>query len=92
MTISQAIRTLGLEPARKAYNGEIDYFFQRALGSNWNLIGSGGVIVAALAIADTDYQFATSMINYAANNLMVFGMQGYRTDGGWDEGIGCVSL
>jgi hypothetical protein len=77
VTISSAIQNLGLEPLRVIMTSMgRGFHFQTG---NHNMIPNSGLIIAALAIAEKDYSYATNMMK----SLPLF-----RTDGGWDEGIG----
>ena len=54
---------------------------------NWNTVCHGGMIIGALAIADTDPQYARQMVPKAVENLPN-ALTNYGPDGAWGEGVG----
>jgi len=54
---------------------------------NWNHECNGGLVVAALAIADSDPDIARAVIPRAIR-WFGYALDGYDPDGGWDEGAG----
>ncbi len=55
--------------------------------NNWNIVCNGGLIVGALAVAETDPQHARLIIPRAVKNLPI-ATQNYAPDGAWMEGPG----
>ena len=54
---------------------------------NWNQVCNGGLIVGALAIAESDPQYAEQIIPAAIRSLP-FAIKSYGPDGAWGEGPG----
>ena len=73
----------GLEPGLVAYKksgwARSDY--------NWNQVCNGGLIVGALAIAESDPQYAEQIIPAAVQSLPR-ALKSYGPDGAWGEGPG----
>ncbi len=74
----------GLEPGLAVYRknsgwARSDY--------NWNQVCNGGLIVGALAIAESDPQYAQQIIPAAVKSLPL-ALASYAPDGAWGEGPG----
>jgi hypothetical protein len=74
----------GLEPGLAVYRknsgwARSDY--------NWNQVCNGGMIVGALAIAESDPQYAQQIIPAAVKSLPL-ALASYAPDGAWGEGPG----
>jgi len=74
----------GLEPGLAVYRknsgwSRSDY--------NWNQVCNGGMIVGALAIAESDPQYAQQIIPAAVKSLPL-ALKSYAPDGAWGEGPG----
>ncbi len=54
---------------------------------NWNQVCNGGLVVGALAIADTDPEYARQMVPKAVESLQ-YPLKTYQPDGAWPEGPG----
>ncbi|MFC1694391.1 DUF4962 domain-containing protein [Candidatus Latescibacterota bacterium] len=54
---------------------------------NWNQVCNGGLLVGALAIAETDPEYAKKIIPYAVESLPK-SLATYDPDGAWPEGPG----
>jgi len=78
----------GLKPGLAAYrsNGRGQGWWIRAI-HNWNQVCNGGLIVGALAIAETDPELAAEIVTSAVR-LLPNAMVHYGPDGGWGEGPG----
>lgn len=82
-TIRNGLKTKGLSEYRKSYesawwhNGD----------NNWNQVCNGGLLVGALAIAETDPTYASDFIPKVVANL-AFSNKFYAPDGAWYEGPG----
>ncbi|UCC98292.1 MAG: heparinase II/III family protein [Phycisphaerales bacterium] len=74
----------GLEPGLQVY--ERDRGWVRS-DYNWNQVCNGGLIVGALAIAESDPQYAEQIIPAAVRSLPR-ALQSYGPDGAWGEGPG----
>ena len=75
----------GLEPGLRSY-GEKKHWF---VGSehNWNQVCNGGMIIGALAIAETHPQYARVIVPGAVRSLPN-AVKNYGPDGAWGEGAG----
>jgi hypothetical protein len=81
--IRSGLKTKGLEEYKKAYDGA---WWSKG-DNNWNQVCHGGLIVGALAIAETDPSYATIFIPKALANLP-YSNKYYAPDGAWYEGPG----
>ncbi len=54
---------------------------------NWNQVCNSGLLIGALAVAETDPEYAKEMIPIAVKNLPI-AMKEYGPDGAWKEGPG----
>lgn len=57
-----------------------------ANNNNWNHSCARGMILGALAIADTDPELCEELLGKAIGSLSI-GMSGFSPDGGWGEGF-----
>jgi hypothetical protein len=73
----------GMEPGVKAYKKT--WWAQSEF--NWNQVCNGGLIVGALAIAESDPQYAEQIIPAAVESLPR-ALKSYLPDGAWGEGPG----
>ncbi len=79
----------GMEVGVKCYTGKIgdkNHWFVSS-EHNWNQVCNGGMIVGALAIADSDPQYAEIIIPAAVKSLPL-ALKSYAPDGSWMEGPG----
>lgn len=83
-TLRTAIIEKGLKPGLKVHATRKGWTQAR---HNWNAVCNGGLIVGALAIADTDPAIANEVLA-AAKNSLPKGMLDFAPDGGWPEGPG----
>lgn len=79
--IRNGIKKHGLGEYRKRYNSE----WWHNAENNWNQVCNGGLIVGALAVAETDPTYAQDFIPLAIKNLPV-ALKNYAPDGLWYEG------
>ncbi|QYY35209.1 heparinase II/III family protein [Ruficoccus sp. ZRK36] len=86
-TIRQAIITHGLEPGLASYSGQEKYGWWTNANHNWNLVCNAGMITGALAVADTDPQYAQVIIPAALESIPR-ALNQYGPDGAWAEGPG----
>jgi hypothetical protein len=86
-TIRQALIRHGLQPGVDAYNGEGPSKWWVNSEHNWNQVCNGGLIVGALAIAETDPQYAETILPEALESLPR-ALKTYAPDGAWGEGPG----
>jgi len=76
----------GLKPGLSAYEtGRHGWWVRNAF--NWNQVCNGGLIVGALAIAETDPSYARKIVPAAAKSLPR-ALKTYAPDGAWPEGPG----
>ncbi|MBA7482170.1 hypothetical protein ES707_17652 [subsurface metagenome] len=73
----------GLEPGLRAY--EKAWWSKSEF--NWNQVCNGGLITGALAIAESDPQYAEQIITAAVKSLPL-AIKSYGPDGAWGEGPG----
>ena len=73
----------GLEPGLRAY--ERTWWSKSEF--NWNQVCNGGMIIGALAIAESDPQYAQQIIPAAIRSLPR-ALKSYGPDGAWGEGPG----
>jgi len=81
--IRTALIKLGLEPGLQAYENS----WWAKSEHNWNQVCNGGLIVGALAIAESEPQYAQRLISAAIKSLPL-ALKSYSTDGAWPEGPG----
>ncbi len=73
----------GLEPALIAYKKS----WWPKSEHNWNQVCNGGMIIGALAIAESEPQYAEKIVNSAIKSLPL-ALKSYGPDGAWMEGPG----
>jgi len=78
---------LGLTPGLNAYRGKASYGWWRRSRHNWNQVCNGGMIIGALALAETDAQLAEKIVDFAVKSLPL-ALATYAPDGAWPEGPG----
>ncbi len=83
-TIKAGLIRNGLEPGIKCYK---DRAWWSRSEYNWNQVCNGGLIVGALAIAETDPQYAETIIPAAVRSFPT-ALASYGPDGAWGEGPG----
>lgn len=84
--IREALIRLGLKPGFEAYFGEDPAWWIKSR-FNWNQVCNSGLIIGALAVADTDPEIAGRIVNAGIQSLPV-ALQTYGPDGVWLEGPG----
>lgn len=82
-TIREGLIRHGLDPGLAAYKNH--RFVRNAF--NWNQVCNGGLVVGALAIAETHPDYATRIIPAAVESLQR-PLRTYEPDGAWGEGVG----
>lgn len=82
----EKIRTAILEKGMKASLNEEDAWFLTAT-HNWNQVCNAGILYGALAVYDTDREFAVRLINRGIETIQP-AMREYAPDGAYPEGIG----
>jgi hypothetical protein len=76
----------GLEPGLAAYAGKQKTWWAGS-NFNWNQVCNGGLIIGALAIAETDPRYAELIVPQAVKSLPK-ALASYAPDGAWGEGPG----
>jgi hypothetical protein len=79
--LREGIKKHGLAEYRKRYATE---WWSKA-ENNWNQVCNGGLIVGALAVAETDPTYAQDFIPMAIQNMPI-ALKNYAPDGLWYEG------
>jgi hypothetical protein len=79
--IKAGLIKLGLEAGLRAYKDQ----WWPGCEHNWNQVCNGGMIIGALAIADSDPQYAEQIIPAAVRSLPL-ALKSYGPDGAWGEG------
>ena len=82
--IRQAIVEKGLRPALRAYQTK-EWWTQAE--HNWNIVCNGGIIIAALSVADSEPELSQQVLTRALSNLP-YALVTYASDGAWPEGPG----
>ena len=85
----EVIRTALIERGLKR---GISAYFQRKqwwinIDHNWNQVCNGGLIIGALAVAETDPEYARQILP-AAIGFLPTAIKEYGPDGAWPEGVG----
>jgi len=82
-TIKTGLIKKGLEPGLKAYKGA--WWVRSAF--NWNQVCNSGLVAGALSIAETDPEYARTIVA-AARASLPSALETYEPDGAWGEGPG----
>ena len=82
--IRRGLIKLGLTPAIDAYKKKA-WWTQNSF--NWNQVCNSGMLIAALALAETDPDMALDIVPRAVENLP-YALKSYGPDGVWGEGPG----
>ncbi|MCK4751902.1 MAG: DUF4962 domain-containing protein [Planctomycetes bacterium] len=93
--IKTAIIQYGMKPGLQAYGGAGSMPGNKDLVSgwwtgssfNWNIVCNNGLIVGALAVAETDPEYAERIISHALAS-MPKALASYAPEGAWMEGPG----
>jgi hypothetical protein len=83
-TIKRALIEKGLEPGLEVY-AKGGWWTESEF--NWNQVCNGGMLIGALAIADTDPNYAERIVPLAVKSLPL-ALRSYGPDGAWGEGPG----
>ena len=84
-TVRASLIKNGLIPGTLAYEDTPAWWTSNTY--NWNLVCNNGLIVGALAVADTDPEYARAILPNALRSLPN-ALKSYRLDGAWGEGAG----
>ena len=80
-----ALLEKGLKPGLRAYTGKGAWWVHSAF--NWNQVCNSGLLIGALAVADTDPGIARTLLAHAVASLPR-AISTYDPDGAWPEGPG----
>lgn len=87
-TIRKGLIRNGLKPGAAAYaRRRPGYAWWTRIEHNWNQVCNGGLIVGALAIAETDPEYAKKIVPSAVK-LLPNALVNYAPEGAWMEGPG----
>ena len=75
----------GMEPGLESYKGRGAGWTRSAF--NWNQVCNGGLVAGALAIAESDPEYARQIVSGAVRSLPR-ALKTYGPDGAWGEGPG----
>jgi len=81
--VKRGLIELGMEPGVEAYQGE-GYWWTRS-EFNWNQVCNSGLSIGALAIAESDPEWAEAIVPKAVASLPA-ALSSYGPDGAWMEG------
>ncbi len=81
--IRQGLITHGLEPGVAAYTQDKPWWIRSAF--NWNQVCNSGLLIGALALADSDPTYAEVIVPAAVSSLPK-ALKSYNPDGVWSEG------
>lgn len=82
-----AIVGKALQPALSAYRGEAAWSWWPRADHNWNQVCNGGIVAAALAVAEEEPGLAGEILGHALDSIRR-PMARYAPDGAWPEGPG----
>lgn len=85
--VRQAIITKGLNLGMQSYRHEEGQGWWIRKPHNWNNVCNGGLVIAALAVAESEPQLARQVLD-AAMKSIPFGLESYGLDGPCLEGPG----
>jgi len=85
--LQDAIVRKGLIPGTNAYTGKEKYGWWVGSNHNWNLVCNSGMLIGALAVADSNPAYKTSIIQPAIKSVPI-ALKQYGPDGAWGEGPG----
>lgn len=89
--IENAIKTMGLEPAVREYEGNPRWyewhtsFTGEIMENNWNMVCNNGVIFGAIALGDVEPELCGTLLNNAVRSISD-GLLEWAPDGGYPEG------
>jgi len=84
--IKSGLIELGMKPGIAAYSGDKAADWTRT-EFNWNQVCNSGLLIGALAIAETDPEYARQIVPAAVRSLPR-ALASYGPDGAWGEGPG----
>jgi hypothetical protein len=82
--IKDGLIKLGLNEGKKAYAANAWWM---KVDHNWNQVCNSGLLIGALAVAETDSALAAGIVRKAIENLP-YALKSYGPDGVWGEGPG----
>jgi len=84
-TLRRAIVEKGLKNGLKDYAGGTDRSWWIKCDHNWNLVCNAGMVLGALAVAETDGDLAAAVLDAALKSIPI-ALESYKPDGPWMEG------
>lgn len=84
-SIRKAIVNFSFKEGEKAYKGQHAESWWVTAKNNWNQVCNGGMVLAALAIAEDEPDWVNYILENALESLPN-AMEGYKPDGAWYEG------
>ncbi len=84
-TLHTAMVEHALKPALRSYRGQESYGWWVNTQNNWNQVCNGGIVTAALALAEVEPAIAGEILQGAQASLPR-AMKHFAPDGAWDEG------
>jgi hypothetical protein len=85
-TITRSIVENGMKPALECYELRTIGGWWTTCNHNWNQVCNGGLMIAAMSIAEREPKIAGEVFGAAVRRLPV-AMARYAPDGAWNEGI-----
>ncbi len=85
--IRRGLVELGMNPGVAAYTGPNGPAWWVTSEFNWNMVCNSGLLIGALAIAETDPEYARIIVPRALESLPI-ALSTYAPDGAWGEGPG----
>jgi len=85
--IRRGLVELGMKPGVNAYAGPKGPAWWASSEFNWNMVCNSGLLIGALAIAETDPEYARLIVPRAVESIPI-ALATYAPDGAWGEGPG----
>jgi len=85
-TIRAALVAKGLDPGLRCYGAERPAWWTQS-PFNWNQVCNGGLLIGALAVAESEPERARAILAAALQSLPT-ALETYEPDGAWPEGPG----
>lgn len=86
-TAKQALIEKGIHPSWEEFGGDMDHAWFIEHYNNWNQVCNGGMIAAAISVADLDPELAARTIRRAMDGLPEVLAENYYPDGACPEGV-----
>ena len=86
-TVRRGLIEHGMKPGVAAYTGVDGPLWWVKSEFNWNMVCNSGLLIGALAIAETDPEYARIIVHGAVESMPT-ALSSYAPDGAWGEGPG----